>query len=218
MQNNFCLIHEILLHCLDSAPKTHLLCVLVEHYFNLEASYICVSQIWLCTMWCLWGKLIKVIQPTERLSHSPATEGSMSPVLNGLRKQTALPTLLLVDALIKWTGARWRVITRVSFNRLPTIIYHYSYAYSLYCISIVTSPAAPWFTELCLRWHLLNSQGLLQTPLRLSVYVCVYACVQRGSRGKSSLAWEKGKSYSTEAPTVAKPFPIMSSFCNNNCV
>lgn len=90
--------------------------------------------------------------------------------------------LVIVDALIKWTGECWRVITRVSFNILPTKIYHYSYEYSLYCISIVASPAAPWFTELCLCWHLLNSHGLLQIPLHLSVYVCVYMCAEEKQR------------------------------------
>lgn len=68
----FVLIHEI---CLGK----HIWSILIlEHSFIPEVSFMWVSPLWLCTLCCLWGKLVKVIQPTERLSHSPTTEGSMS--------------------------------------------------------------------------------------------------------------------------------------------
>lgn len=72
--------------------------------------------------------------------------------------------------------------------------------------SVVTSRAASWFTPLYVEAYL-----ILMRYCVCSGCVCV-------RRGKSLLAWEEGKSYSTEAPMVAKPFPVMSSFCYNNCV
>lgn len=153
--------------------------------------------------------------------------GSMSPEPGGewTQETNSSSRLVIEDALIRWAGACWRVITKVSFSRLlgddqPLYL----------CILIVwpaphpsaTSPAAHWSTELCLCWHLLNSHGLLQIPLHLSVSVCVCICVCMCAEGEQrdiiASPGEGGKSYSTGAPTVAKPFPIMSSFCNNNCV
>lgn len=86
--------------------KNHMVFLILMHYFVLKVSSICVSQILLCTMGCLFGKLIKVIQPTERLSHSPATEGSMSPEPGAEWAQETNSSFCLVigDAMRKWTG------------------------------------------------------------------------------------------------------------------
>lgn len=146
-----------------------------QHYFNIKVPYS-HFQIWLRTMWCLWAHKgstahRKAISFTSnRREH---VRGAWCWMDSG-NKQPFLPCYCGCTDKVDW--ACWRVITRVSFNRLPTMIYHYGYEYSLYCISIVASPAAPWFTELCLCWHLLNSHGLLQIPLHLSVYVCMHVC------------------------------------------
>lgn len=117
----FMLIHVIQPLCLHSGPQTHLARVIPEPSLSSVVPFIWVSQTWLCTLCCLWGKLVKVIQPTERLSHSPATEGSMSPEPGVVWTQETNSSSCLVigDALIRWAGACWRVITRVPFNRLP---------------------------------------------------------------------------------------------------
>lgn len=57
----------------------------------------------MCTLCCLGRKLVKVILPTERLSHSPATEGSMSPEpgVEWTQETNSSSCLVIGDALIR---------------------------------------------------------------------------------------------------------------------
>lgn len=105
----------------DPFPQAHVACPIPGHCFISEVSFIWVSQIWLHTLCCQWRQLVKVIQLSERLSHSPAVEGSMSlePGVEWTQETNSSSCLVIEDALIGWAGACWRVITRLSFNRLP---------------------------------------------------------------------------------------------------
>lgn len=138
---------------------------------------------------------------------------SLEPGVKWTQETNSSSCLVIGDVLIRWAGACWRMITRVSLQTsLPSsgiIVMHTHFTASPLWSAphpLATSPVASWCTELCLSWHILNLYALL--PILLQV--CM-PCECRKRRGTSLLAWEKGKNYSTGTPTVAKPFPIMFS-------
>lgn len=115
-----CVIRENKLFCVKLVSNTSGLCN-ISAFFHFRIIFYLTESDLIRHIVLSVRELIKFLQPSERLSHSPATEGSVSlePGVEWTQETNSFSCLVIGDALIRWAGARWRVFTGVSFNRLP---------------------------------------------------------------------------------------------------